>query len=234
LPGNPARALTTPKLRDVERKTFTDSFVRKVLAAQEYVGDWVLAYLVLRYGLRRSGLQNTQFKHYDFEGRELTVFTKGGRVYPIPIVEAKFWRRLGELQLEAQLEPDDFLVYRQDTRRRRVPLDMADEMLMLGGDPVGYATVTTRTHGTERPSGQTVHRWWYRCLERAALVDHGTTAGQNMHRGRHTTGRAVQRATGNLKLTQLILGHKDMSTTSIYADLDTADLAAALRQMERD
>ena len=109
LPGNPARALTTPKARDVDRKTFTESFVRKVLAAQDYVGDWVLAYLILRYGLRRSGIQNIQLKHFDFEARELTVHTKGARVYPIPIVEAKFWRRLGELQLEAQLGEDDYL-----------------------------------------------------------------------------------------------------------------------------
>lgn len=234
LPGNPARALTIPKARDVERKTFGDSFIRKVLAAQEYVGDWILVFLILRYGLRRSGIQNIQLKHFDFETRELTVNTKGGRVYPLPIVEPSFWRRLGELKLEAQLGEDDFLVYRQDTRRRRVPLDQADELLLLRGEPVGYATVTTRTHGLGKPSGQTVHRWWYRCLQRAGLVELGVTAGQNMHRGRHTAGRAVQRHHHDLKLTQLMLGHKDITTTSIYADLDTLDLAAALRAMERD
>ena len=105
---------------------------------------------------------------------------------------------------------------------------------MLAGAPVGYATVTVRSHNSVRPSVQTVHRWWYRSLERAALVGAGVTAGQNMHRGRHTTGRAVQRATGDLKLTQRLLGHKDIRTTSIYAELDTADLAAALRAMDRD
>jgi site-specific recombinase XerC len=234
LPGNPARAIGTPKLRNVERKTFTEQFVRKILAQQEYVGDWVLCYLILRYGLRRSGIQNIQFKHFDFESRELTVFTKDGRIYVIPIVEPKFWRRLGELQLEAQLGDDAFLVYRQDTRHRRVPLEEATEMLMLRGEPVGYADVTTRVHSAKRPSGQTVHRWWYRCLGRAGVVDVGVTRGANMHRGRHTTGRAVQRAKHDLKITQLILGHADIKTTSIYADLDTADLAAALRQMDRD
>lgn len=234
LPGNPARALSIPKARDVERKTFNESFIRRVLAAQEYVGDWVLAYLILYYGLRRSGIRNIQFKHFDFETRELTVFTKGGRVYPIPIVEPKFWRRLGELQLEAQLADDDFLVYRQDTRRRRVPVDQADEVLLLKGEPVGYATVTVRTHDVARPSVQRVHRWWYRCLQRAGLVDPGVTAGKNMHRGRHTVGRAVQRAHHDLKLTQKMLGHRDIRTTSIYAELDTVDLAAALRAMDRD
>jgi integrase len=234
LPGNPARALRTPKVRDVERKTFTETSVRAVLAGQEYVGDWVLTYLILRYGLRRSGIQNMQLKHFDFEARELTVHTKGGRVYPLPIVEPVFWRRLGEFQLEAQLGEDDFLLYRQDTRRCRVPLEEADEVLLLRGEPVGYASVTSRAHSDRRPTGQTVHRWWYRCLGRAGLVDDGVTAGQNMHRGRHTTGRAVQRATGDLKKTQLVMGHKDMRTTSIYADLDTIDLAAALRAMDRD
>lgn len=234
LPGNPARAMDIPKAGDVERKTFNESLVRRILAAQEYVGDWVLAFLILRYGLRRSGIGNIQLKHFDFEARELTVFTKGRRVYPVPIVEPKFWRRLGELQLEAQLDDDDFLVYRQDTRRRRVPVDQASEMLLIRGEPVGYASVTVRTHNPERPSGQTVHRWWYRCLRRATLVGEGVTAGQNMHRGRHTVGRAVQRAHHDLKLTQKILGHRDISSTSIYTDLDTVDLAAALRAMDRE
>jgi integrase len=234
LPGNPARAITIPKARDVERKTFTDSTVKRVLAGQSYVGDWLLAYLILRYGLRRSGIRNCQFKDFDFEARELTVRTKGGRVYKLPIVEPVFWRRLGELQLEAQLADDDFLLYRQDTRRRRVPLEQAEEVLQLPGGPVGYATVTTRTHGPERMSVQAVHRWWYRCLQHAGLVEVGVTAGANMHRGRHTAGRAVQRAHHDIKLTQLMLGHKDVGTTSIYADLDTLDLAAALREMNRD
>jgi site-specific recombinase XerC len=235
LPGNPARAITVPKARDVERKTFTRAFVRKVLDAQTYPVDWILADLILLYGLRRSGIQNIQLGHFDFGTRELTVHTKGGRVYPVPIVEEGFWIRLGELELPGiGLTPDDFLVYRQDTRRRKVDLDLADEVLVIGGKLVGYANVTTRAHSTVPPSGQTVHRWWYRCLARAGLVGPGVTAGANMHRGRHTAGRDVQRHHHDLKLTQRMLGHKDIATTSIYADLDTTDLAAALRAMERD
>lgn len=234
LAGNPARALTRPKARDPERHTFGENFVRRALSSQEYVGDYVLCYLVLRYGLRRSGLRNAQLKHFDFEHRELTVYTKGGRVYPIPIVEPAFWRRLGELRLDAGLQPDDFLVYRQDTRRRRVPLELATETLSLAGKLVGYAEVTTREHSSDRPSSQTVHRWWYRCLVRGGLVPEGTTAGANMHRGRHTVGREMQRAHHDLELTRRILGHRDIHTTSIYAELDTADLASALRSMDRD
>jgi integrase len=234
LPGNPSRRLAVPKARDVERKTFTEQFTLKALASQSYVGDRILVFLILRYGLRRSGIGNIQLQDFNFETRELTVRTKGGRVHLLPIVEPSFWRRLGELRLEAQLNDEDYLVYRQDTRRRRVPLDEAEEVLLIGGGPVGYANVTTRVHSSKKPSGQTVHRWWYRCLGRADLVDVGVTAGANMHRGRHTAGRAIQRSKHDLKLTQLLLGHKDITTTSIYADLDVAELAAALREMNRD
>jgi integrase len=233
LPGNPSRALTVPKARDVERKTFTENTVKQVLGRQEYVADWVLCFLVLRYGLRRSGIRNIRLGDFDFEKRELIVRTKGGRVYPLPIVEAHFWRRLAELQLEAQLSEEDYLLYRQDTRRRKVPLDAADEVLQVGRQRVGYANVTTRAHGPERLSVQAVHRWWYRCLQLAGHVEAGVTSGANMHRGRHTAGRDLQRAHHDLKLTQLMLGHRDVGTTSIYSDLDTLDLATALREMNR-
>ena len=234
LSGNPARALTRPKARDPERKTFGENFVRRALSSQEYVGDHVLVFLVLRYGLRRSGIRNLQLKHFDFERRELTVFTKGGRVYPLPIVEPSLWRRLGELRLEAGLAPDDFLVYRQDTRRRRVPLEEATEVIELKSGPAGYTTVTTRKHSPQRPAPNTVHRWWYRCIVRSGLVPEGTTSGENMHRGRHTVGREMQRAHHDLELTRQMLGHRDIHTTAIYAELDTADLASALREMARD
>lgn len=234
LPGNPARALSIPKVRDPERKTFSEQFVRAVLEAQAYPADWLMAFLILRYGLRRSGIRNIQVSHLDAQSRELTVHTKGGRVYPLPIVEPQFWATLADLVDEAALGPDDYLIYRQDTRKRRVPLEEADDLVLRGDVPVGYANLTTRAHSSDQPTVQTVHRWWYRCLERAGLVESGTTAGANMHRGRHTAGRDIQRAHHDLKLTQRLLGHRDIRTTSIYADLDTADLADALRAMERD
>jgi site-specific recombinase XerC len=238
--GNPARALKIPKQRDPERKTFSEEFVQFVLDAQDYLADWLMAFLILRYGLRRSGILNIQLGHFDHDQMELTVHTKGGRIDTIPIVEKGFWRRLREFQAGLEL-PDDvavedvFLIYRQDTRFVRVALEEAEELRLIGGDlPAGYSTVTTRKHSDKRPSPQTVHRWWYRCLVRAGLVPEGTTSGANMHRGRHTAGRDLQRSSGNLKLTQRLLLHRDIRTTSIYAEMDTSDLAEALRAMDRD
>jgi integrase/recombinase XerD len=76
------------------------------------------------------------------------------------------------------------------------------------------------------------HLWWYRCLARAGLVDERTTSGMNMHRGRHTAATALQRSHHDLRLTQLLLGHADIRSTARYAQLDTADLAQALLELQ--
>jgi site-specific recombinase XerC len=230
LHGNPARALSRPKVRDTQITVFTPSFVTNVLASQAYPADWCLADLVLRYGVRRSGLVNAQRKHFDIERRLFTCFTKGGRIYEIPLVDDDFWLRLGLLDLEAQLAPDDFILYRQDTRRMRVELDDAEEILKLNGTDVGYAQITRRKHD-QKPTGKIAHLWWYRCLERAGEVLKGTTAGTNMHRGRHTAATELQRDSHDLKLTQSLLGHTDIRSTARYAQLDTTDLAEAMEKL---
>jgi site-specific recombinase XerC len=95
---------------------------------------------------------------------------------------------------------------------------------------VGYANVTRRRHD-RKPTGKLAHLWWYRSLARAGLVAEGATSGMHMHRGRHTAATELQRAHHDLRLTQLLLGHADIRSTARYAQLDTADLAQALRDM---
>lgn len=230
LVGNPARALAAPKKRDVPIEVFSHEFVERVVAAQTYTADELGCILLLRYGLRRGGLANVQFKHFDHSRELLTVYTKGGRIYPVPIVDAPFWLKLQALRLEQGLGPDSFLIYRQDTRRMRVPADRAQETIDLGNGRVQtYAWIARRLHD-RHPTGKLVHLWWYRCLERAGLVAKGTTGGTNMHRGRHTAITNLQRATHDLKLAQLLAGHADIRSTARYAQMDTADLAEALQR----
>ena len=62
-------------------------------------------------------------------------------------------------------------------------------------------------------------------------MSEGATSGMHMHRGRHTAATELQRAHHDLRLTQLLLGHADIRSTARYAQLDTADLAEALRNM---
>ena len=231
LQGNAARPLAAPKKRDVPTETFPPSVVERVISAQTYPADVVGTTLILRYGLRRGGVANAQRKDFDFERRLLTVHTKGGRIYPLPLPEDALWLALGRLDLEAQWQDEHWLLYRQDTRRMRVGLEDAEETITLGGKQVGYANVTRRRHDRQ-PTGKLAHLWWYRCLERAGLVPKGTTSGVNMHRGRHTAATELQRAHHDLRLTQLLLGHADIRSTARYAQLDTADLEQALLELQ--
>jgi integrase len=113
----------------------------------------------------------------------------------------------------------------------RVDLVDAEEVLTIKGSRTGYAKVTRRRHD-RKPTGKLVHLWWYRCLERAGVVPAGTTGGMNMHRGRHTAATELQRSHHDLRLTQLLLGHADIRSTARYAQLDTADLAQALLELQ--
>jgi integrase len=241
--GNPARAIARAKVRDTPIELLTDSLIERVLAANPYEADWLALNLLVRYGMRRGGLANVQMKHFDWDRRLLTVHTKGGRIHTLPIPDPIFWTRLLSLQARG-LGPDSFLLYKRDTRRMTVPLGEATEILtapvagyvgggqhrrrVAAGEQVGYADVTKISHDFPRPlRGNSVHRWWYRCLEAAALVPEGTTAGLNMHRGRHTSITAVIRDSG-IAVAKQLAGHVDIGTTDRYSHLETGDLEAAL------
>lgn len=227
LHGNPGRAIARSKTRDTEKELFGENIIERALAANPYEADWIGLTLILRYAMRRGGVANVQMKHFDWDRRLLTVHTKGGRIHPLPLPDPVFWVKLLALQASG-LGPDSFLIYRRDTRRMKVQIDEAEEVLELGnGRRQGYANVTRRKHD-RRPTGKLVHLWWYACLQRASLVEKDVTAGMNMHRGRHTSITAMVRGTHNLKLAQMLAGHKDIRTTAGYADLDTADLEAGI------
>ena len=53
------------------------------------------------------------------------------------------------------------------------------------------------------------------------------------HDLRHTAGTRAQRAIGNLKTVQRMLGHKDIKTTLRYIRSDVADVRAAMEAVER-
>jgi hypothetical protein len=55
----------------------------------------------------------------------------------------------------------------------------------------------------DRPmSEHGLHDWWYACLERAGVVEPGTTSGERLHKARHTAGQRVLDVTRNLKAAQ--------------------------------
>jgi integrase len=127
-----------------------------------------------------------------------------------------FWFDLERLILEAQVEPNEYLLPRQKAIPRK------GEMVMhrFREQPMGV-------HG--------MHNWWYGCLQRAEIVPTGVTSGERMHKARHTAGQRVLDVTGNLKAVQKLLGHESIQTTGdIYTDWDIEQLAETLLEAVED
>jgi integrase len=72
--------------------------------------------------------------------------------------------------------------------------------------PCRLGSVSGGVHG--------LHKWWYRCVERAGVVAEGQTSGERMHKARHTAGqRVLDHTRGNLKAVQKLLGHSSIRGT---------------------
>jgi integrase/recombinase XerD len=185
LSANPALPIFRPRKRDVSRGTFTEGDVRKLLAAQTRLRDRVALLLLFRLGLRKSELARVQFAHYD--GRNLTVFGKGGKVRYLPVIERELRESLERHILDRQPTPDEFLLY---------PEKHGPEFYK---GPVG---VILEDRGKQL-SSTAMHRWWAKRMEVAGLPH------RPMHEARHTAITTFLRATGNLKLAQMLAGHAD-------------------------
>lgn len=204
--------------RGVHRETFSGDHKARILAAGPdphslHRGRCALR-LLLVYALRKESLRRVQFGHFDHERRRLTIFTKGSKVRTVPIVEAAFWNDLGRHIVEWSAEPGDYLLCRRDVRpnRHRPGERFIPE---YRDQPMGV-------HG--------LHKWWYRCLQRAGIVAEGVTHGRKMHMARHTAGQSVLDHTGNLKAVQKLLGHSSITTTGdIYTDWDIDQLEETMR-----
>lgn len=201
----------------LDRTTFSSDQVRAIVASQDDLRDRVAVRLLLNYGIRKGALKAIQCKHFDHHRKRLTVFTKGAKVRDLPIPHPNFWFDLERLILEVGAEPSHHLMQRQKTHPVRFEDGKAVEFKVhrFPSEPMG-------DHG--------LHDWWYSCLERAGLVDAGTTSGERMHKARHTAGQHVLDATGNLKAAQKLLGHASIQTTGdVYADWDIDQLAETMR-----
>jgi integrase len=209
--ANPALPIFRPRKRDVSRGTFTEGDVRKLLAAQTRLRDRVALLLLFRLGLRKSELARFQFAHYD--GRNLTVFGKGGKVRYLPIVDRELREAVERHILDRQPASDEFLLY---------PEKRGPEFYR---GPVG----TIWEDRAKQLSSTAIHRWWVKRLEAAGLPH------RPMHEARHTAITDFLRRTGNLKLAQMLAGHADIGTTAnICAHLDTTDLETALKALNED
>lgn len=207
LHGDPTLPIERAKARGVYRTTFNNDQIRAIIASQEDLRDRIAVRLLLDFGLRKGALKSVQIKHFDHHRRRLTIFTKGQKVREVPIPSKPFWFDLERHILEAQAQPNHYLMARQKTIPRAGVRRFPDKPMS--------------DHG--------LHDWWYRCLTAAGVVPQGTTSGERMHKARHTAGQRVLDSTGNLKAVQKLLGHASIQTTGdVYADWDIDQLAQTM------
>jgi site-specific recombinase XerD len=60
----------------------------------------------------------------------------------------------------------------------------------------------------------------------------GIRQGRVIHGARHHAGTTIQRQTGNMKVTQRLLGHLDPKSTNRYVHAMDEDVLAALEDVE--
>jgi site-specific recombinase XerC len=243
LSRDPMLTLERATPRAIHRKTFSEDQWLRIFAANPEPHDQIALHLLLDYGIRKGALQGVRFEHFDPHARQLTIFTKGEKIFHVKIVDDRIWQLLAELD-----EPGNhYLLCKQVTRRRRPPhrkqfnvatslLQEFTEALAAIDDPsctrelettkaglehierwlglaVASASVQVRRFPTEPIGDHGAHDWWYRCLARAGVTDPGVTSGSRMHGARHTAGQRLLNATGNLKAVQALLCHANISTT---------------------
>lgn len=215
--SNPMLVIERARKRTPHREVFSNDQRRGIIASAESRRDRLALMLLLDYALRKGGLRNVQIKHFDYQRKQLTVFTKGGKVMTIPIPDPAFWTELEHYILETEARPSDYLM----CLIKPVPYGTPDKD---GKRPVRLLRFPEKQMGAG-----TTHRWWYHRLEDAGIVATGETSGEKMHKARHTAGQRVLENTGDLKLTQKLLGHASIQTTGdIYVDYDMDAFAARL------
>jgi integrase len=201
----------------VERELFTESHAELLVTSQESLSHRVAMQLLFGLALRKNELRVIQFKHFDLGRRRLKVFGKGGTIIDVPIPTEELRLEIERLILERKPAPNEYLLY-PVRRGRKKP---AGQRYITKNDPDDVLW-----EDRKKPlDANGMQRWWKRCVENAGIPY------LNMHAARHTAITDFLRDSGNLKLTQQLARHKDISTTAnIYAHLDDMDLEAALRR----
>lgn len=206
--GNPCRAIIRPKKVAPERTVFTLEHRAMILEANEDLRDRVALRLLLDFGLRKGTLQRVQFKDFDHVHQRLSVLMKGNKRRTLPLPDRHFWHDLSLHILAVDAHPEHYLMASSKVIPRVGRKLYPDKPM---SDSAG------------------MHRWWYRCLERAGIVARGTTSGERMHKARHSAGQRILDATGDLKLVQKALSHDSIKTTGdIYLDYDIDQWAERL------
>lgn len=192
----------------------------RLLSVAKHPRDRLGLFCLLGLGLRRGELANVQVRDFDAGRGRLRVFGKGEKERSMPLrgpilAELRLFLSSDLPHVGRPPEPDDYLLYPVQPR-------------LTGRLSEGQPRRSCEVWPKKRPSGQSVHRWWYRQAEAAGLVGPGVTSGLNMHQARHAFAQELRRVAG-IDAASHALGHADLSTTlGIYGHFDDSDLEAAM------
>lgn len=217
---SPAARIRRPRAERKVARVLPVDARPKLLVSAKHPRDRLGLFCLLQLGLRRAELAGIQVRDFDVDRGRVRVFGKGQKERLLPM-RGPVLAELG-LYLAADLpyvgrppEGDDFLLYPIRT--------YAD-----GKGSEGQLLRRLRGFPKDRPSPQSVHRWWYRHAASAGLVGPGVTSGLNMHQARHTFAMELRRVAG-IDAASHALGHADLSTTlGIYGHRDDTDLERAM------
>jgi integrase len=151
LHGDPTLLIERARSRQVYRTTYSTDQRRAIITEQPDLRDRLCLRLLLDYGLRKGALMAVQFKHFDYQRRRPTIFTKGQKVRELPLPHRGFWHDLEHHILDVGAQPSHYLLCTQRTIPR----------------------VGVRRYPAKPMSGHAAHDWWYRCLATAGIVAPG-------------------------------------------------------------
>ena len=116
--------------------------------------------LLLTYALRKESLRQVRYSHFDQQPQAPDDLHEGRESQDAPHRRSRLRDDLGRHIIEWEAQPDDFLLCRCDLRPNR---HKAGEKFVTE-----YRDQPMGVHG--------LHKWWYRCLERAGIVMEGQTS----------------------------------------------------------
>jgi len=193
---NPAEKIKPPRRRGTGRRAHPQEMILELVFSQESLRDRIACQLLGRLGLRKNELRLLQARDINLSTNEIRVRGKGGKVRMVPIGALRSLRE--EITFHLLIEGHA----------------LTDYLLFPHSD-------------RSRPmDASTVHRWFKRCLEVAALPS------MPMHELRHTAADHLYRETGDLQAVQMLLGHESIGTTQIYLHPTTDDLDRKLAVVE--
>ncbi len=204
---SPASRIRRPRAESKVSQVLPLDARPRLLSAAKHPRDRFALFCLLGLGLRRSELAGIQFRDIDAQRRVLRVFGKGQkeRLMPLrgPILEELHLLLSFDLpHVGRPPQGDDYLLY---------PIQPQANGKGFEGEMIWSYKASPKA----KPSGQSVHRWWYRLAQEAGLVG-------------HTFAMELRRVAG-IDAASQALGHANLNTTlSIYGHMDASDLESAM------